>query len=54
MQACPRCDTRMSNNDETTKLTEYVCPKCHTTRIVKKAAYRVTASGSGQVTAADD
>jgi len=26
----------MSHNDETTKLTEYVCPTCHNTRIVWK------------------
>jgi hypothetical protein len=42
----------MSHNDETTKLTEYVCPRCHTTNIVKKPAYRVT--GSGQAASADD
>ena len=35
----------MSHNDETTKLTEYVCPSCHTTDIVRKPAYRVTSGG---------
>jgi hypothetical protein len=34
----------MSHNDETTKLTEWVCPRCHNTRIVKKEGYRVTAA----------
>jgi ribosomal protein S27AE len=43
MTACPRCDARMSQNDETTKLTEYVCPRCHYTEIVRKSAYRTTA-----------
>jgi len=33
----------MTLNDETTRLTEYVCPRCHNTRIVWKAAYRHTA-----------
>ena len=33
----------MSVNDETTKLTEYVCPRCHNTEIVQKEAFRVTA-----------
>ena len=33
----------MSHNDETTKLTEYVCSNCHNTKIVWKPAYRVTA-----------
>ena len=42
MRDCPNCGTRMSHNDETTKLTEYACPRCHTTDIVKKPAYRVT------------
>jgi ribosomal protein S27AE len=43
MTTCPRCGTRMSRNDETTKLTEYVCSNCHNTEIVWKPAYRVTA-----------
>ncbi len=43
MTHCPRCGSRMSHNDETTKLTEYVCPSCHNTEIVWKPAYRVTA-----------
>jgi len=43
MQDCQRCGTRMSHNDETTKLTEYVCPTCHNTHIVWKRAYRTTA-----------
>jgi hypothetical protein len=42
----------MSRNDETTKLTEYVCSRCHATEIVKKPAYRVTAGG--QTASADD
>lgn len=45
MRDCPQCGTRMSHNDETTKLTEYVCPRCHTTNIVRKAEYRVTVDG---------
>ncbi|MFB6151704.1 MAG: hypothetical protein ABEJ40_07855 [Haloarculaceae archaeon] len=52
MHDCPRCGTRMSHNDETTKLTEYACPSCHHTEIVKKEAYRVT--NGGQTAAADD
>ena len=43
MTACPRCGTRMSQNDETTKLTEFVCPRCHNTEIVWKSYYRTTA-----------
>jgi predicted RNA-binding Zn-ribbon protein involved in translation (DUF1610 family) len=43
MTECTRCGTRMSHNDETTKLTEYVCPTCHRTRIVWKQSYRTTA-----------
>jgi len=30
---CPNCGTRMTYNDETTKLTEFVCPLCHETEI---------------------
>jgi hypothetical protein len=33
----------MTYNDETTKLTEYVCPTCHRTRIEQKQSFRVTA-----------
>ena len=36
------CGTRLSHNDETTKLTEYACPNCHRTVIVQKSTYRVT------------
>jgi transposase-like protein len=43
MPDCPRCGERMSHNDETTKLTEFVCSRCHTTRIVQKGTYRTTA-----------
>ncbi len=43
MQDCSQCGTRMSHNDETTKLTEYVCPDCHHTVIATKSTYRVTA-----------
>jgi len=43
MPECDRCETQMNHNDETTKLTEYVCPHCHRTKISRKAAYRVTA-----------
>lgn len=42
MPDCPRCGTRMSQNDETSKLTEYVCPSCHRSTIVLKDTYRVT------------
>jgi len=33
MADCPNCGARMSTNDQTTKLTEYVCPRCHETEI---------------------
>jgi len=54
MHECPRCGERMSRNDETTKLTEHVCPRCHHREIVKKPAYRVTADASAETPAADD
>jgi DNA-directed RNA polymerase subunit RPC12/RpoP len=55
MYECSRCGTRMSHNDETTKLTEYVCPRCHNTEIEQKKQYRVTAEADTAVTpAADD
>ena len=34
------CGTRMTYNDETTKLTEFVCPRCHETEIDWKAQAR--------------
>ena len=37
---CPNCDARMSYNDETTKLTEFVCPRCHETFIDWKSEAR--------------
>jgi len=43
MPECSRCGTRMSHNDETTKLVEYVCPTCHNTHIVWKSSYRTSA-----------
>lgn len=43
MTRCPQCGTRMNYNDETTKLTEYACPRCHATEIVKKQSYHSTA-----------
>lgn len=43
MTDCQRCGSRMSHNDETTKLTEYTCPRCHNMRIVWKSARRTTA-----------
>lgn len=43
MTDCQRCGARMSHNDETTKLTEYTCPRCHNTQIVWKPARRATA-----------
>jgi len=43
MTRCQRCEARMTYNDETTKLTEFTCPRCHNTRIVWKAAHRATA-----------
>jgi predicted RNA-binding Zn-ribbon protein involved in translation (DUF1610 family) len=43
MPECTSCGTRMSHNDETTKLTEYVCPSCHQTEITYKQSFRVTA-----------
>lgn len=58
MHECPQCGDRMSRNDETTKLTEYVCSRCHTTEIERKSAYRVTTpTGPGVAngsTVADD
>lgn len=29
MPKCPQCGRRMSYNDETTRLTEFVCSNCH-------------------------
>ena len=29
MPKCPQCGRRMCYNDETTKLTEFVCSDCH-------------------------
>ena len=43
MPLCDECGTRMSYNDQTTKLTEYACPECHSVEIVRKSTYRVTA-----------
>ena len=37
---CSHCGTRMTYNDETTKLTEFVCPQCHETTIDWKAEAR--------------
>jgi DNA-directed RNA polymerase subunit RPC12/RpoP len=42
MSDCPNCGERMSHNDETTKLREYACSRCHSTRIVWKPARRRT------------
>lgn len=36
MPKCPQCGRRMSYNDETTKLTEYVCSNCHRLEIEYK------------------
>ena len=44
----------MSHNDETTKLTEWVCPRCHNTRIEKKDEYRVTGTDTAARAATDD
>jgi len=54
MPQCPNCGERMSHNDETTKLTEYVCARCHRTKIVRKSAYRVTAAEAPATAVADD
>jgi len=54
MPECPNCGERMSHNDETTKLTEYVCARCHRTEIVRKPAYRVTARGGAATGAVAD
>mgnify|MGYP000165095574 FL=1 len=54
MHECSRCGQRMSHNDETTKLTEWVCPRCHNTRIEKKEGYRVTTEADAPVTATAD
>lgn len=43
MPDCPQCGERMTYNDETTKLLEFVCSRCHKTRILHKDTYRVTA-----------
>jgi len=37
---CSACGTRMTYNDETTKLTEFVCPRCHETVIDWKPGAR--------------
>lgn len=42
MPYCSRCGSRLSHNDETSKLTEYVCPSCHRTTVEYKDSYRVT------------
>lgn len=42
MVDCDACGMRMSYNDQTTKLTEYACPSCHTVEIARKNTYRVT------------
>jgi len=44
----------MSHNDETTKLTEWVCPRCHNTEIERKETYRVTAEADAAAPTADD
>jgi len=54
MHECPQCGDRMSRNDETTKLTEYVCARCHRTEIARKPAYRVTAGAGPAAATADD
>ncbi|MFC7138993.1 hypothetical protein ACFQMA_03965 [Halosimplex aquaticum] len=54
MPQCSNCGERMSRNDETTKLTEYVCARCHRTEIVRKPAYRVTASATADSAAVAD
>jgi len=43
MTRCPQCGTRMNYNDETTKLTEFACPRCHATEIVRKQSFNSTA-----------
>ena len=43
MTQCTQCGARMNYNDETTKLTEYACPQCHSTEIVQKQSFRTTA-----------
>jgi|GEM_PF-727176 len=40
---CPNCGVRMSYNDETTKLTEFVCNRCHQTIIEYKSRARTVA-----------
>lgn len=42
MTNCPHCGTRMSYNDETTRLMELVCPSCHETIIDWKDEARQT------------
>jgi len=37
---CPNCGERMSYNDETTKLMEFVCARCHQTVIEYKSRAR--------------
>ena len=54
MPECPNCGERMSHNDETTKLTEYVCARCHKRTTVRKPAYRVTAPDTVDTPVADD
>jgi len=40
---CPDCGERMSYNDETTKLVEFVCARCHQTVIEYKSRARTVA-----------
>lgn len=35
---CPNCNRTYSMNDRTTKIVEYVCPKCHNTEIIQRKA----------------
>lgn len=41
MPECSRCGERMAYNDETAKLTEFVCPVCHATLIDWKQSARL-------------
>ncbi len=35
---CPNCNRRYSMNDRTTRIIEYVCPKCHDIQIISVKA----------------
>ncbi|MCL9812678.1 hypothetical protein [Natranaeroarchaeum aerophilus] len=49
MPDCPRCGTRMSMDDETTKLVEYRCTVCHTREVEHRTGSQSLRQGSPDV-----